>query len=115
MDEVFMNDETPCPEGELALVPVETVNEAAIEGDEEPRRGGSARWLLQLGIGTVLVGGLVFGIGKRAELSSAMTLARYAFGSSERTVALMPNGSPARAAAAYVAVTSTGCSGGGAI
>jgi tetratricopeptide (TPR) repeat protein len=76
MDEVFMNDETPCVEDEQALVPIDAAGEEAIEWDEEPRRAGGARWLLQLGIGAVLVGGLVFGIGKRAELSSAMTLTR---------------------------------------
>lgn len=45
-------------------------------GSTAADRSGLRRWMAQFGIGAVVAGGLVFGIGKRAELSSAAVLTR---------------------------------------
>ncbi len=70
--------EMPGENDEFGAQPVAQAEAEAIEALGEPveRRRGAGRWLLQLGIGALVVGGLVFGIGKRAELSSAMTLSQ---------------------------------------
>jgi hypothetical protein len=74
MDEGLTRDETPVPVGDEIGAPAAEAEEAMVESPAAGR--GTRRWLLQFGIGALVVGGLVFGIGKRAELSSAVTLAQ---------------------------------------
>jgi tetratricopeptide (TPR) repeat protein len=62
-----------------ALAVTEASSEAIEAGgapDRMARRGGAPRWILQFAIGAVVAGGLVFGFGKRAELSSFAALTR---------------------------------------
>jgi tetratricopeptide (TPR) repeat protein len=77
MNEFEQTAQTDQPVGLDTLPAVEA---AATESDSEaaiePRPAAGGRWLLQFGVGALVVGGLVFGIGKRAELSSSFALAR---------------------------------------
>jgi tetratricopeptide (TPR) repeat protein len=74
MDEMGARDEIV--RADEAIEASEPVIEPGSEAPIGPRRGINTRWLVQFGIGAVVAGALVFGIGKRAELSSAMTLSR---------------------------------------
>jgi tetratricopeptide (TPR) repeat protein len=78
MDEVRTEGETPNGSGEAQ--PVEDLNgirstDTAGTDLLVPRsERRSSRWLVQFGIGALVAGALVFGIGKRAELSSRVVL-----------------------------------------
>jgi Tfp pilus assembly protein PilF len=74
MDEMGARDEIV--RADEAIEASEPVDETGGAARIEPRRGINRRWVAQFGIGAVVAGALVFGLGKRAELSSAMTLSR---------------------------------------
>ncbi len=77
MDEFEETPRAGEPGGDAPLAALEMgPMETRIDSPTPTRHPSAGRWIAQFGMGALVVGGLVFGIGKRAELASSFTLVR---------------------------------------
>jgi Tfp pilus assembly protein PilF len=80
VDEAQKKNDVPTSQSEGGDIPVTDLSAEEIEAGADPilppKPAGSRRWIAQFTVAAVITGALVFGFGKRAELSSGIMLAR---------------------------------------